>query len=125
MDFVLELLISALILISAVFILVGSYGLVRLPDLMTRLHAATKATTLGVGSLVVSSMLYFFFFVDRLSIHELGITIFLFLSAPVTAYVIAKAYIHRHLRRPGSLPATVPAEVGWATFNKPKGQEGP
>ncbi len=125
MDFILELLISALIVVASIFILVGSFGLVRLPDLMTRLHAATKPTTLGVGGLLIASMLYFMIFRDRVSIHELAITIFLFLAAPVTAYVMAKAYIHRHLRQPGALPPTVPEESGWATFTKPKQQEGP
>lgn len=44
-----ELLISGLIVLGAIFALVGSYGMLKFPDLMTRLHAPTKATTLGVG----------------------------------------------------------------------------
>jgi multicomponent K+:H+ antiporter subunit G len=123
MDFLLELLVALLILIGAFFVFVGSFGLVRLPDLITRLHSATKATTLGVGSLLIASMLYFLLFQDRLSFHELTITIFLFLAAPVTAYVIAKAYILRNLGSPATLPPSVPAESGWANFSKPKGQD--
>ena len=49
MDFVLEVLVSILIVVGGFFALVGSIGLVKLPDLLTRLHGPTKATTLGVG----------------------------------------------------------------------------
>ena len=125
MDFLIELLIAFLIVAAAFFLLVGSFGLIRLPDLMTRLHAPTKATTLGVGSALIASMLYFLLVENHVSIHELAITIFLFLAAPVTAYVIAKAYLHRHLNRPGVLPTSAPPEAGWATFSKPHNQDGP
>ena len=47
-----ELLISFFILVSGVFGLVGSYGLIKLRDTMQRLHAPTKATTLGVGGVL-------------------------------------------------------------------------
>lgn len=90
-----EIVISALMVIGGVFGLVGSYGLVKLPDPMTRLHAPTKATTVGVGSVLIASMLYFAVFRDDLSLHELMITLFLFLTAPITAHFIAKANMHR------------------------------
>jgi len=48
MTFVLELLVSLLIVGGGAFLLIGSIGMVKLPDLLTRLHAPTKATTLGV-----------------------------------------------------------------------------
>ena len=54
-----ELLVATLILIGAFFLLVGAFGLAKLPDLMRRLHAPTKATTLGVGSMLIASMLFF------------------------------------------------------------------
>ncbi len=50
-----ELLLSVLILAGAIFTFIGALGLVRLPDFYTRLHAPTKATTLGVGSLLIAS----------------------------------------------------------------------
>ena len=53
-----EIIITALLLIAGTFALVGSYGLVKLPDLMTRLHAPTKASTLGVGGVLIASMGY-------------------------------------------------------------------
>ncbi len=55
----LEYLLAALILIGAFFTLVGSIGLFKLPDFFMRLHGPTKATTLGVGAILLASALYF------------------------------------------------------------------
>ncbi len=111
-----DLLISACLVIAGVFALVGSFGLIKLPDPMMRLHAPTKATTLGVGGALIASMLHFALIDGVVSFHELMITIFLFLTAPITANFIAKAHIHRRLR-PEDLPPTgVTAE--WATFKR-------
>ncbi len=116
MTFLAEILIAALLLISGFFGLVGSFGLVKLPDPMTRLHAPTKATTLGVGGVLIASMIYWFVFGEKFSFHELMITLFLFLTAPIVAHFLAKAWLHRNAS-PRDLPATG-RDVGWA------GQEG-
>lgn len=114
-----ELLVAGLIVAGGFFALVGSLGLVKLPELMMRLHAPTKATTLGVGSVLVASMLYFAVLHDDISIHELVISLFLFLTAPITANFIAKAHLHRRQIEP-DLPATG-QPAGWATFDPPPG----
>ena len=88
---ILEILIAICLVIGALFGLVGSWGLVKLPDTMTRLHAPTKATTLGVGGVLIASMIYFWGFEGHASFHELMITIFLFLTAPVSAHLISRA----------------------------------
>jgi multicomponent K+:H+ antiporter subunit G len=111
-----EVLVASLILIGAFFLLVGSFGLAKLPDIMRRLHAPTKATTLGIGSMLIASMLYFLLMKGTLSFHELMITIFLFLTAPVTAHMIAKAHILRDRALQKSLPPTG-AAAGWATLD--------
>ncbi|MCU0937109.1 MAG: monovalent cation/H(+) antiporter subunit G, partial [Gammaproteobacteria bacterium] len=54
-EWMVELLVSALLLVGAGFALVGSVGLARLPDFFMRLHGPTKATTLGVGAMIVGS----------------------------------------------------------------------
>jgi multicomponent K+:H+ antiporter subunit G len=89
-----EYLISAALLTGAFFILVGSIGLLRLRDFYARLHAPTKATTLGLGAILIASMAYFGLVRGAVSLHELLITLFLFLSAPVSAYLLAKAALH-------------------------------
>jgi multicomponent K+:H+ antiporter subunit G len=111
-----ELLIASLILTGAFFLFVGSFGLAKLPDIMRRLHAPTKATTLGIGSMLIASMLYFLLVKGMLSFHELMITLFLFLTAPVTAHMIAKAHILRDRSLQNRLPPTGTA-VGWATLD--------
>lgn len=115
MELVHEILVSALIVIGASFALVGSWGLVRLPDLPSRLHAPTKATTLGIGGALLASMLHSFVLRGGLSFHELAITLFLFLTAPITAHFLAKAWLHRH-GDPSRLPPPVGAQ-GWSTFD--------
>ncbi len=128
METAIEILISFLIVLGGVFAFVGSLGLARLPSLMTRLHGPTKATTLGVGSTLIASMIFFPAFVGSWSAHELLIALFLFITAPVSANMIAKAHLHRQgwgvdpnpadgIR--DSLPDTG-GPTGWATFWEPR-----
>ncbi len=69
---------------------------VRLPDFFTRLHGPTKATTLGVGTMVLASAIYFTATQPGVSLHEIAVMVFLFITAPVTAHLLAKAALHRH-----------------------------
>jgi multicomponent K+:H+ antiporter subunit G len=93
----LEVLLSVLILVGAGFTLVGSLGLLRLRDFYSRLHGPTKATTLGVGSLLIASAVFFSHQDDGISLHEVLVTLFLFITAPVGAHLMAKAALHLRL----------------------------
>ncbi|MCW2337660.1 multicomponent K+:H+ antiporter subunit G [Sphingobium sp. B2D3A] len=127
-----EILIAALIVLGGAFALIGSWGLARLPSLMTRLHGPTKATTLGVGSCLVASMVYFPFRDGTWSAHELLITLFLFITAPVSANLIAKAHMHRQrtntdVEQMDGVRDALPEPGGdteWATFgvDRPEGR---
>jgi multicomponent K+:H+ antiporter subunit G len=101
----LELLLSALILIGAGFTLVGSLGLIRLRDFYSRLHGPTKATTLGVGSLLIASAVFFSYQDEGLSLHEVLVTLFLFITAPVGAHLMAKAALHLRLKSIARMPS--------------------
>ena len=90
-----EFLVASLILLGAIFALLGSVGLARLPDFFTRLHGPTKATTLGVGATVLASAVYFTATQPGLSLHEIAVMVFLFITAPVSAHLLAKAALHR------------------------------
>ena len=116
MDFVFELIVSVLIVFGGVFALIGSFGMLKLPDLLTRLHAPTKATTLGVGGALAASMVYFAAFEGSLTIHEVLVTAFLFLTAPISAHFIAKAHLHEHAELREGLPPTGRPN-GWSTFD--------
>ncbi|WP_417728621.1 Na+/H+ antiporter subunit G [Roseovarius sp.] len=111
---VVEILISVCLVISGVFGLVGSFGMIKLPDPMMRLHAPTKATTLGVGGALAASMLYFYFVVGQFSFHELMIVLFLFLTAPITGHFIAKTHLHLQ-HKASDLPPTG-TERPWASY---------
>ncbi|AUZ56034.1 Na+/H+ antiporter subunit G [Stenotrophomonas acidaminiphila] len=88
---VLPFVLSALLLFGCFFILVGALGLVRLSDFFKRLHAPTKASTLGVGCVLVCSVAYHIFLGEDPQPRELLITVFLFITAPVSAHMMAKA----------------------------------
>jgi len=98
MSFAIELTISVLMIIGGLFVLIGSIGLTRLQDLYVRLHAPTKATTIGLGSILLASMIYMAFVQGFFSINELLITLFLVITAPVTAHILAKAALHNKVK---------------------------
>ncbi|MCP5276376.1 MAG: Na+/H+ antiporter subunit G [Burkholderiales bacterium] len=100
----LEYFLSFLILTGAVFTFIGSLGLVRLKDFYTRLHGPTKATTLGVGCLLIASAAYFSAYGENISLHEVLITFFLFITAPVSAHLLAKAALHLSLPSLAEIP---------------------
>lgn len=108
-----EIVISGLLVMGGIFGLIGSFGLLKLGHPMQRLHAPTKATTLGVGTALVASVLYFAVFKDTLTWQELLIVIFLFVTAPITANFLSKVHLHRSLT-PADLPPTGTGRV-WAT----------
>lgn len=98
----LEIIVSALLLIGAFFILVGAIGLARLPDFFMRLHAPTKASTLGVGGMLLASIALATS--DGLIFHELIITLFVFVTAPVAAHLLAQAALRLKLKSKAKLP---------------------
>lgn len=84
-----EILIAALLLLGSGLVLIGAIGAVRMPDLMLRMHATTKAGALGGGAIAVAGGL---FFADAdVMVRALAIVAFVVLTAPVAAHVIARA----------------------------------
>lgn len=122
-----ELLVSVMIVVGGVFALVGSWGLVRLPSLMERLQGPTKATTLGLGALLVGSVAWFQLELGVWTTHELLISVFLFVTAPISANMIAKVHLHRmrlgeagETISPAGAPLPPPApDAEWATYEAP------
>ena len=92
MDILLDVLIWALILSGSFFAVVGGLGIIRMPDLYTRLHAAGVTDTMGAGLVLVGLMLY-----AGLSLVtvKLGmILVLLWLTSPVSTYALARAALH-------------------------------
>ena len=82
-------LAAILILIGSIFALTASIGLIRLPDLYTRMHAASKAGTLGSCVMLIALAVY----TDDLAstTRALGGVAFFLLTAPVSTHLLAKA----------------------------------
>lgn len=72
----LDYLVAGLLLTGGAFALIGSFGLARLRDFYKRLHGPTKATTLGVGCILIGSSLTLSVLRPGVSVHELLITVF-------------------------------------------------
>ena len=92
-----EAIVCVLLLLGSAFTLIGAIGLVRLPDFYMRLHGPTKSTTLGVGGVVLASVVYFSAHSDFASLHEVLIPAFLFLTAPISAHMLTKAGIQQRV----------------------------
>ncbi len=101
--------------VGAIFTFVAGIGLLKLNDPMTRLHAPTKAGTLGIGAFLLASMIHSWTFGEG-SFHELLIMGFLFVTAPISAHFIGKVNIHRRTCAP--LP-TPPRDATWSTLDVP------
>lgn len=112
-----EIVVSIFLVIGGVFGLVGSFGMLKLQDTMQKLHAPTKAATLGVGGVLLAAMMHSLLVKGYVSFHELLITLFLFLTAPISGHFIAKVYMTRHLKAK-DLPATGGA-FGWSGYDDP------
>lgn len=110
------LVIAVLLLIGAGFALVGAIGMMKFNDSMTRLHAPTKIGTVGIGALLLASVVNAQVFSDG-SMHELLIMIFLFVTAPISAHFIAKVNIHK---RSCDTPPKPAVDTTWSTLNVPE-----
>ena len=95
------LLTALFLLIGAGLTLIGSLGLLRLNGFYERVHAPTLGTTLGIGSILIASMLFFSVLQLRLVLHEVLLAVFMTLTTPVTLMLLARAALYRD-RREGS-----------------------
>ena len=102
----LQWLAAALLVLGGVFALVGVIGMVRFPDFFMRLHAPTKATTLGVGGVLLASMVLSWGRGET-GLQALLVTLFMFITAPVSANLMAQAAMHLRVpSKAGPPPAT-------------------
>ena len=113
MQLLMEIIVSFFLIVGAFFTLVGGIGMVKLPDLFMRLHAPTKSSTLGLGSFLIAGMIYAAFN-HRLGFAELLITLLAFITAPVSANLIAQAALHLRLRATsGEVPEALNRPLPW------------
>lgn len=95
------LLTALLLLLGAALALIGSLGLLRLGTFYERVHAPTLGSTLGIGFVLMASMLAFSVLQTRLVLHEVLIAVFMVVTTPITLMLLARAALYRD-RREGS-----------------------
>lgn len=84
-----DVIAAVILLIGAAFMVAASVGIVRLPDLFTRMHAITKAGTMGIGTVMLAVT---FSFADAsTAARALAVVLFVALTAPVAAHMIGRA----------------------------------
>lgn len=85
-----------LLLLGCFFILVASIGVLRMPDVFTRIHTATKAGTVGLSALLLAVA----FSLPELSVvsRVIGTMLFIFITAPVAAHLLGKAMLNSGYR---------------------------
>jgi multicomponent K+:H+ antiporter subunit G len=103
-NIVFELLLVALLVIGSFFTLIGAFSLIRLSEFFKRLHGPTKASTLGVGCMLAASVGYHAFNGTDPQPRELLITLFLLVTAPISANLLAKAALSLHMDERPQLP---------------------
>ncbi|WAC62992.1 Na+/H+ antiporter subunit G [Pseudoxanthomonas sp. SL93] len=106
MNLVIEIMLVALLAVASFFIFVGSLGLLKLKDFFKRLHGPTKASTLGVGCVLIASIGYHAYTGTDPQPRELLITAFVFITAPISAHLMAKAALSLMMEDRPSLPET-------------------
>ncbi|PLR79403.1 Na+/H+ antiporter subunit G [Bacillus sp. V3-13] len=82
---------GAFILIGAFLSLVAAFGVVRLPDVYTRNHAASKSATLGVMSILLGTFIYFYIEQDHFNSRIILGIVFIFITSPVAGHLISRA----------------------------------
>ncbi|GAK08757.1 Na(+) H(+) antiporter subunit G [Geomicrobium sp. JCM 19038] len=86
-----EIIVAILVLIGVALALISAFGLIRLPDVYTRSHAATKSATLGVLVTIIGAFLFFGLSEGVYSVRLILGIIFVFLTAPVAGHLICRA----------------------------------
>lgn len=90
---------SLLLIVAGLLGAIGSFGLWRLPEFFMRMHPPAMGSTLAAGCVLIASMIVSSAVQSRPVIHELLITVFIVMTAPITAMLLARAAVYRSVRR--------------------------
>lgn len=86
---------SVLLVAASIVALIGSVGLLRLPSFHARMHGPTMGNTLGLGCILLASMLVASAQGERLVFQEILIAVFVILTSPITAVLLMQAALYR------------------------------
>lgn len=88
---ILEWAAVLLVLFGSIISVISAFGLIKLPDVYTRSHAATKSSTLAVLACLLGAFIYFWSHDGYVSIRLILGIIFVFITAPVAGHLICRA----------------------------------
>jgi multicomponent K+:H+ antiporter subunit G len=91
-------IVALLLVLGATIVLIGALGLLRLRTFYQRIHGPAITITLGTGSILLASIVYFTAAQARLVVHEVIIAAFVMATAPVVSMMIMRAAVYRDLR---------------------------
>lgn len=91
-----EIITAVLLVLGSLFSLVAALGMLRLPDTVIRMHAATKAGTLGAGLILIGEA--FFYAESGITLRVVAAIAFLMLTAPVAAHLIGRAAYYSNVK---------------------------
>jgi multicomponent K+:H+ antiporter subunit G len=86
---------AILLILGGLLTVLGSLGLVRLPDFYQRIHAPSMGSTLGLGCVLIASMILSSFLRGTPVVHEILITVFVITTAPITTMLLMRAAVRR------------------------------
>jgi multicomponent K+:H+ antiporter subunit G len=86
---------ALLVLLGSGLTLIGTLGLLLFPSFYDRIHAPTLGTTLGIGCVLLASMLFFTVAQSRPAVHEVLVALFMVVTTPVTLMLLARAALYR------------------------------
>lgn len=86
---------ALLLIVGGLATAIGSLGLVRLNTFFERMHGPSMGNTLGTGCVLIASSLVSTALANRLVVHEILITVFIVITAPMTAMLLMRAAVHR------------------------------
>lgn len=88
---IVKIIILILIIIGVLLNLAAALGVIRLPDVYTRNHAASKASTLGIMTILLATFLYFYFISGHFNSRILLGIVFFFITNPIAGHLIGRA----------------------------------
>ncbi|MED0588619.1 monovalent cation/H(+) antiporter subunit G [Bacillus subtilis] len=86
-----KIVVAVFILLGALICLIASFGVLRLPDVFTRAHAASKGSTLGVNMILLGVFFYLWFVTGELAAKILLGILFIFITSPIGGHLICRA----------------------------------
>lgn len=95
--FLIEIVISIFLILGALLNVLGTFGILRLPDVYGRMHAATKSSTLGVICIMLAA--FIFFISEGHVVLKILLTIlFIFLTAPVVGLIVSRSAYNTNVK---------------------------